>query len=304
MFWSRKRSYKRPSGRSLFRRGAGAGGMFKRRQFFWQRRSFKIYLTLGIAGFFFLLYLICWSGIFTIQNIQTEGIKSLSAEQVKQIIQDQLSQRRFGLFSQSNLWFFNSKTAQDEIKNRYVVTDAQIKKRPLKTLKIVITEKESQITWVSGDQYYYLDSNGLAVKEVIVANITLVEGAATNQPDTTGEAMTDLSVLDTNLPIVYDLSNTKVKVGQAIVSPAIIQFIYQLKEKIASVNLEARAYQIPEPQGTEVRVVTSRGFDVYFDLQNDLDRQLANLDLVIKQKVKDKKINYIDLRFENRVYFK
>jgi hypothetical protein len=77
-----------------------------------------------------------------------------------------------------------------------------------------------------------------------------------------------------------------------------------LTDKLPKNDIKFKYFQLPEKGSNEVRVVIDRGYSIYFNTQDDFDRQLANLKLVLNEKVKDKKINYIDLRFGNRVYIK
>src|SRR3989339_704522 len=101
----KKQSYKKPSGRTVSKRYGGGGGSFRKRQYFWQRRMFKIWLILGVFVLLFILYLFFWSGIFKITNIKIEGNQTITQAQIEDIIIPQLEKRRFGIFSQSNIWF-------------------------------------------------------------------------------------------------------------------------------------------------------------------------------------------------------
>lgn len=309
MFW-KKGGYKKPTGRMISRRYTGGSGIFKMQPHFWQARKFKIYGLLTILAIIFLSYFIFWSNLLKINKLEVTGTKNLDPAEIESIIHNQMTKSRFLVFSQSNILFFDSKMASEEVKKALVVNDIQIKKRPLKKLKIEVTEKTAQVVWITDNHYYYLDPNGLVVKENLVANINLVEGEAqTNSNEATaadlaGEAMIDLSVLDQSLPLVYDLTNSPVTVGKNILNPKLIETILYLKNKLPKPDLNIKNFQIPEPQGNDVQVVTDHGFDVYFDSQDSLDQQLANLSLVLREKVKDKKINYIDLRFGSRVYIK
>lgn len=303
MLWlKRHQSYKRPSGKVLPRRINEVGGLFKRRQHFWQRRSFKIYTILAVLGLLFLFYLLFWSNIFKISNIVVTGANEANTAQISSIVNKQLQERRFLLFSQSNLWFFSSKMTQNEVEKAIILESVAIKKRPLKTLKIEVKEKTNQITLESKGKYYYLDPNGLVVKELLVANLTLVEGeSAANAP---GEALLDMSAIDPNIPLVHDLTENKIEVGKAYLKPQLIKFVIDLSAQLTQNNLKVKGFELPDISGKEVRAVLEAGYRVYFNAQTDLGQQLANLKLVIREKVKDRKIQYIDLRLIDKIYIK
>jgi cell division septal protein FtsQ len=76
------------------------------------------------------------------------------------------------------------------------------------------------------------------------------------------------------------------------------------KPIISSSNLEEEYIQLEK---TEIRVVTKDGFEIYFDIFfSDLDQQINTLRKILDQEIKDKisSLEYIDLRFGNRVYYK
>ena len=53
--------------------------------------------------------------------------------------------------------------------------------------------------------------------------------------------------------------------------------------------------------------MTDKNFKVIFSLDNNVEDQILNLDLVLKEKISQEDLvglEYIDLRFGNKVYFK
>ncbi len=56
---------------------------------------------------------------------------------------------------------------------------------------------------------------------------------------------------------------------------------------------------------SEINITTTEGFEIYCDSKLDLDMQINNLNSVLNEKIDDSaQINYIDLRFPDRVYYK
>ena len=56
---------------------------------------------------------------------------------------------------------------------------------------------------------------------------------------------------------------------------------------------------------TEINVLTTENFQIYFDSSLNLDSQLNNLNSILLEIVDNKEnLNYIDLRFEDKVYYK
>jgi len=303
--WFKKReSYKKPSGRILGRRLQGGVGVYKTRGHFWQTRRFKIYLILVAIALLFLSYLLFWSGVFKIQRVDIQGTKNLKSENITELVQTQIQEKKWLLFSQSNLFFFDKAEAIKNISDKYVVDSVKIQKRPLGVIKVIINEKPSQIVWITDNNYYYLDPNGIVIEGILVANVQLVQGTAKEAKNAPGEDMIDLSAVNKDLPMVYDLSNTKVEVGKTALDSKLIDFIARVRQAIPEGTFNIQKFEIPDPTGHEVRLTTDKGYNVYFNSDDSLERQIANMNLVIREKVKDSKINYIDLRAGNRVYIK
>lgn len=299
---ARKKTF-RPSGRSIRRQYGNSGHIGLRHQrHWWQGGAWKIYAIL--AGLVLLggLYLLWWSSIFQITTVQVEGTQQLAPSDIEAVVREQFTDRRWLVVPQSNLWGFSREQAVATLTSRYVVNSITIKKRPLGRLRVMVDEKTAAVTWVSGEHYYTVDGNGIATRELIVPNIDLVEGSQKNAGPS--EALTDRSMIDTTIPLVADESVTAVTVGQKIVEPAVIGFITTLATKLPSDTLHIQSFALPSLTSGEVRVHTTEGFAVYLTIQDDPDRQLTNLNLVLREKVKDRRVQYIDLRFGNKVYIK
>lgn len=73
---------------------------------------------------------------------------------------------------------------------------------------------------------------------------------------------------------------------------------------ISKNNLEEEYKKLEK---TEIRIVAKKGFEIYFDVFfSDLNQQINNLRKILDQEIKDKisSLEYIDLRFGNRIYYK
>ncbi|MBI4652777.1 hypothetical protein HY750_00795 [Candidatus Kuenenbacteria bacterium] len=145
-------------------------------------------------------------------------------------------------------------------------------------------------------------------------------------------------------PIIYNESDEKLKIKEVAVSKKLIQsilFLYKtlpiktkieisyfkipvLKKMVPRLTDEKENQKIISQQQpivsknnleeeykklekTEIRVVAKDGFEIYFDIFfSDLDQQINTLRKVLDQEIKDKlsSLEYIDLRFGNRVYYK
>ncbi|MEK7167221.1 MAG: hypothetical protein AAB732_02325 [Patescibacteria group bacterium] len=98
-----------------------------------------------------------------------------------------------------------------------------------------------------------------------------------------------------------DLPKQEITADNSIVSPA------KTIENKKAANNQQTTKEDQKLEKIEIRVVTQSGFEIYFDVfSSDLNQQINNLSKVLNQEIKDKisSLEYIDLRFGNRIYYK
>jgi len=96
--------------------------------------------------------------------------------------------------------------------------------------------------------------------------------------------------------------------GAEVVDSRIVSDISKIKQdlqtNIGGLNI-AKADII---SADRLNTTTSEGWIAYFNLSSDIGLQITKLNLLLQNKFPKpedrKKLNYIDLRFENKVYYK
>ncbi len=289
-------------------------------------RRLKLYGFLIISIILILGYFLFYSDKFKIKTIAISGTRNIRSEDLRSIAEAQLKESRFLIFGQNNLFILNTKELEKKINEKYVLDQLKISRELPDGLKIEVQEKVSAIIWVSNNRYYNLDSNGIAISELVNLNQRVNQPAGSekikksansknsqekvvevNQPPT---QIFDIKIDNQGIgsfPSVSDESNQEVTLGQPVLAAEMISAILNLnKELPTKTNLTINGFKMPTPDSREVKVVTSEGWEIYLDTTKDLEMQLANLKLVLDQKIKNnrQKLEYIDLRFGNRVYYK
>jgi len=107
--------------------------------------------------------------------------------------------------------------------------------------------------------------------------------------------------------LIKDYSRRDYKIGEKIFKENIINFIAEVKEFLASeTNIKVIDFDNLSFPPDNLKVITSEGWYILFNLQKEARNQLLALKAVLDEKIKDKRseLQYIDLRIENRVYYK
>ena len=66
---------------------------------------------------------------FMIDNVVINGSQKIAERKIYDIIEEQLAQRRLGIFSQQNIFAFSKRQAKKEILKNFFVAELVIKKK-------------------------------------------------------------------------------------------------------------------------------------------------------------------------------
>ncbi|MFH0856398.1 MAG: hypothetical protein V1860_00685 [bacterium] len=237
-----------------------------------------------VAGYWF--YLLFYSPYFKIGRISINDLEYIDKEKVIDIINDGMDGRKFLIFNKNNYFFFDVDLLAEDIKKNFLTDGAEVEIMDINNLNIVINEKPSSITWITGDKYYYLDMDGNVKREVAP------------------------SEAERNYHIIYDGDNKEIENSQ--IHPKVIDKKY-IEDALRIINeietdtaFTIISFKYFGGVKQELYGKTNKGFEIYFNLSGDIDNQLNSLYVLLKEEVNEANMpkDYIDLRFEKKVYVK
>ena len=249
-----------------------------------------------IAGLFIFSY----ADIFQITSVEVTGTERIKPAEVESLIFDQANKKKYLVFKQGSIFFFSKHQARKAIEDNFLLDQAKIKKSYFKTIKVEITEKQSGIAWVSNNDPHYLDLDGIALREIELGGGFIVEEGGAN----TDVIRSELSSGD--FPVVYDLSNGQVQIGQLVTTEELVNFVLSLFDELSLVaDFEISHFNIERPFSREVALVTKEGWEARFKIDEDPSTQGGILMQILQQKIRDREnLEYIDLRFGEKVFYK
>jgi cell division protein FtsQ len=248
------------------------------------RRKIVLFLLMfALIGWIWFLF---YSSYFQIEKIEVSGTEKISPEEIKLIIDDQIKNSRFLIFKQNNIFLFNKMKAYQKINSQYALEHIEIRKKMPNTILVGIKEKTAALILGSNDRFYEIDVNGAAIREIFNEEKEKIKN-------------------DKQLLIVYDESNQEVNIKEKIFEPNTIQFIIALKNNLSEkTNIKIATLKIPNRESNEIKVLTEKGYYIYFRSDKDVLPQIEKLNLTLNKIEEQKNLEYIDLRFEDRVYYK
>jgi hypothetical protein len=258
------------------------------------RRGMTIFIII-LLPILVSAYVVLLSPLFKIQAVEVSGNKEVKTEE----IENNFDYRNILLFTED-------KIKGDLLKKFPKISDLEIKKNLIKrTVELTIEERERlgiicRITEqrtpdhtagqaLNNEQSireeiegcFYIDKEGF-----------IFEGA----PQTSGSLVL----------LIKDYSQTDFYLGKQVFEQGIVNFISQIKQGLFSeTGIKVLDFTIPSFPYKDLKVMTSEGWYIIFDLEGDLKSQFLALKAALEEKIKDRQgLEYMDLRIENRIYYK
>lgn len=236
---------------------------------------------------------------FAINEIIVSGNEKVKESEVRGVVEGILAKRRFLFFRQSNFFLLNENLIEKDLEKNYLIEKVKIDKKFFHGVEVIITEKPKGLIWSVNNQEYYLDLNGVAIKPLDSSDL-IVSEVGTSTEVIRPEASSGI------YPLVYDQSQTEVILGENVASADMVNFIITLDEEISRLtNINVSHYVMPRPYFDEVFLETKQGFEIRFKKSDNPTEQVVILNSVLQQKINDESnLEYIDLRFGERVFYK
>lgn len=301
-------------------------------------RKLKVHYGLIVLLIFGLVYLFFYSELFQIHFIAVKGAQKISPTLVESFVRDELAKSSLGIFTRSNYFFFSEKSAKKAVKEKINQTVAleefELKKKFPRTVSLTLKEVVPSLTWLSAANYYYLDKNGIVAQLITEKEVNqdfpLLEDK-NNFALTPQEQIVSPLLLKAVPLIQKNLARINLAVDHFLIPE--LKCYFEPTEEAEDINANKNAnsnFNSNDNQNENsnvntnstnqsitcdlkeklkqlnyISVLTEEKFEVYFAVDQAIDKQVDNLNLVLTTKLKGKTagLKYIDLRFENRIYY-
>ncbi|MBM5789505.1 hypothetical protein FJZ23_00210 [Candidatus Parcubacteria bacterium] len=223
----------------------------------------------AISAFFFL------HPFFNITRVHIVGVKHLDRVQLVQAIHRDLRKNRF---------LFDPGAFATKLNSTFAFRDLQIVQQG-RLVEMRLVERTSQLIWKTGSQTAVVDLEGVVIRLL--------------------DAADELEHLSAILPLFVDRNAVSVAVGDIVLTREETEAVFRFHEHLGAQSITFVQTEFDRLAGKWIGVVTSDGYRILFDASTDVDLQAARLETVLREKSPDRsKLEYIDLRFGDHVYFK
>lgn len=235
----------------------------------WKQKIIFLWILFLILVLAYILFL---SPIFKIKEIKVSGNQAISNEDIQN-----------SLDNQSNLFLATgSKLRKILISDFPRILSIEVDKNiAKKTIDLEIVEREEMGIFCK-EECYYIDKEGVIFEKA---------------PQTSG----------TLILVIKDNSKGEVEIGRSVIDKEFITELIELRSYLPDqFGLKVLDFIIESDTSQDLKMNTNEGWYILFDKSRDFKNQVQALELVLEEKIKDQRENleYVDLRIENRAYYK
>ncbi len=299
--WIRPRNVRRDYSRKSFSNPlfeSARGGREGKR---WRGRLLLLVGILAVAGW---IWFIAFSPTFRVTDIQVRGADRIPAWEIQDAVTEILHQRRWLVLPKASLIVVSEQDLITTLNERFVLEALTVTKKPPHTLVIDLKERVSAVLLQLPD-----GSQGLIDLQGNVTRLYKPEEALDVVPKQGPTLDEQQGRSRAQYPVLFDDKSETVELREKAVRPETVQAVIDLP-KLLDARFNRAPYladaHLDGKSSQTLRAVTSEGWAIYLDASGSLAEQLDNAATILKTKVGTdrKNLDYIDVRFGDKIFFK
>ena len=256
----------------------------RRQKFRLKSMLIGVVVVVILAGIGYALFYAPW---FKVNSVIFEGLTDGHQNDVQKVVDDALSRKILGIPIGRDIFFLRSGSLVADLTSQFSFLESvSVQKKYFHTLKISATERQAEGVWCFSSiatvpDCRYFDHGGV----------------------TFGQAIQSSGVLLLN---VNDLRVVSASTSLATVDSRFLEAIQTVVPELTSQDVKVKNITIPVGTYTEFDVLTDDAYLIKFSLDSDIKNQLDIFRIFRIQKMTNNTLRpqYIDLRFDGRVYYK
>lgn len=265
-------------------------------------KLFKVINLILIIGILASLYFFILSDFYNITNVEVSSNQIISTDDILEITNNYLTQKRLLVFKNKNIFLFNRNKLGDKINEVVILEDLKIEKILPNTIRITLNEKDAAIKWLTNQQEYLVDKNGLIIKRFYkLATPGIFQLTGNNDVNNQNQKAD-------NFLKINNLANENINLNDHVLTNKNIDFIFNLEKEISDLDyLDLKEITVPNNFPQYLTIKVNNGWQIHFNLVDSIDNQLNRLTILINEKIQKGNLSgldYIDLRLGESIYYK
>lgn len=228
-----------------------------------------------------IVWALFFSTLFTIKYVEIRGAGLSPSLDVEAKVYAQTEKKRIWFLQQNRLFVFSSEDLKTRLIDDYSLQGLKVVKKLPSTLIVELEEKQLAAVWLEAEQYYLLDANADIISQSVLK--------------------------DFGLPIIRNNGLPKINGDRVDIDPSVIVAASQIFRDFPSRFswISVRELAVSNESRTLI-LASSKGPMIYFNPGESIEAQLIRLDTLLQGELRSRfeKLDYIDLRFKDKLYYK
>ena len=261
-----------------------------------QRKKFWKRIILSLVLVLLLLFLSSWVSDlekFRIQRINIVGNSIIEAQQIREIINKNISKKYFRLFSKKNILIYPKSKIERELLDSFAqIKELEIKFGDFQSIMVSVAERKPYAIWCDGlmdEKCYFMDSFAY-----------LYDEAPSFSNNVYFKYFGDLRGVATSTPIDKILRQIYLKEAEDGQFERVNLFIRFLKD------ININGYKLIIKENNDYELFFNNESKLIFDGKQNFEEIFENLQATLIElgDLEDKEFEYIDLRFDRKILYK
>lgn len=284
------------------------------------KRIFYFYLLLIFFSFLSTFFLVIFHPFFRINNLEIKGLQRIKENEIKSVTLDLLNLKSFIFLPNYSYFKVNIQDISEILKERFPIESINIKKVFPDQLQIEIEEKITTIIYDNSKEYSFINLEGDVIE--IFRKVASYEWEEKKEISTStneiGEIVKTENIIDRkhepdvknlindigNYPIIYDKRNQEIEINKNVLSQEQSEKIVTWFGLLKNTNIKLKYFLIDDYSTGQLNIQTLDGWYIKTNIEREVEPQIRELETLLKQEIKGSFLNYIDLRYSDRIYWK
>lgn len=233
-------------------------------------------------------YMLFFSPFMAVSRIEARGAETIGNGLIAEKAAAEIAGKYFNFLGKNNFIILPKKRIADALKNEFIKIDTvEMAKKFPDGLEISVKEKRVAVVLCSGDSCFTIDDAGVAYAPADFSANRLGEN---------------------ELPIIRDESEKPIEQGGDVLEIGYIDFILDIRNKISSgldIGLE-KEMRVPGIAAGDIRLAATEGWRIFLDKNIPAEKEVEMLRISLNKidAEKRKELDYVDLRINNKVFYK
>jgi cell division septal protein FtsQ len=280
----------------------------------------KLEILLLIITTLGFIYTLIYHNFFHIKEINVNGLDRIEKEEFVDSVYGILECKKFFIFPGQAYIFTDVNEIRNIIIEKYPIETIVVTKQFPHNINIEIEEKISTVIYDNGEKYSYLGLDGNVIeilgnvdereweKEFKITTTTLADGTIKEEKELINR--THRPAIDRvigefgSYPILFDSREKKIDINEFVIKPEIVYGAIEWYNHINKKTDLSFGFITIDNELGEGTIKIREGWEMFVNLKERFGQQFDQLEMLLAEINDRSTLNYIDLRYPDRLYWK